>query len=69
MPAVISSNFVKPGAEPFDALAGIEEDVDSALELVQDLLGVDERVLRAGLSELEYGLLGACKDLFGSPGR
>ena len=53
------------GAEALDALAGIEKGVDAAFELVQNLLGVHQRVAGARVAHLEQALFGAGQDLVG----
>src|SRR5690348_2676725 len=55
----------KSRADALDALAGIEKRVDAALEVVDDRLRIDQRVLRACIAELQQCLFGAGQDLVG----
>ena len=53
------------GAEAFDALAGIEKGVDAALELVENALGIHQRIAGARVAQLEQALFGAGENLVG----
>ena len=53
------------GAQALDALARIEKGVDAALEVVENSLGIDQRVAGARIAQLEQALFGAGQDLVG----
>ena len=57
--------FEKTGAQALDALAGVEKDVEAAFVLFDNPLGIEERIGRARVAQLEQTLFGAGQDLIG----
>src|ERR1035438_5184511 len=53
------------GADSLDALAGVEEGVDAAFVVLENLAGVEQAALDAGFAELEEGFFGAGEDFVG----
>src|SRR4051794_39157072 len=55
--------FAKAGADSPNTLARVEKDIQTAFEIANDLPGVDQRLTRASLAQLQQCFFGVPEDL------